>query len=121
MKRFSFLLLFFSLTAVLFFCGPAFGDASGKISAAAYLAGETITIEGDIESGQELYVTIAQKKTFAPKDTNGTHEVKRLKRMPRSPISTRTRPFLRFTMSLPRIPPPLAARARKDSAAHPYC
>ena len=80
MKRFSILSLVFSLTAVLFFCGPAFGDASGKISAAEYQAGETIAIEGVIESGQELYVTIAQKKTFAPKDTNGTHEVKRLKK-----------------------------------------
>ena len=38
------------------------------------------TIEGTIDPGQELYITIAQKKLFAPKDTTGIHEVKRLKK-----------------------------------------
>ncbi|MGD8847459.1 MAG: sulfite exporter TauE/SafE family protein, partial [Desulfobacteraceae bacterium] len=78
MKRFLFLSLFVSLTAVLFFSGPAFGEATGKMSAAQYQAGGTVTIEGTIDPGQELYVTLAQKKTFAPKETSGSHEVKRL-------------------------------------------
>jgi uncharacterized membrane protein YfcA len=64
----------------MFFSGPALADITGKVSDQQVQAGDTVTIEGDIEAGQELYVTIAQKKTFAPKDTNGAHEVKRLKK-----------------------------------------
>lgn len=80
MKKYSFWLLLLTLMAVLFLSGPALGASTGKMSAAQYKAGETVTIEGTIDAGQDLYVTIAQKKTFAPKDTNGTHEVKRLKK-----------------------------------------
>lgn len=80
MKKFSLLFLSFSLMAVLLISGPAFGEATGKMSAAEYKAGETVTIEGTIDPNQDLYVTIAQKKMFAPKDTSGTHEVKRLKK-----------------------------------------
>ena len=53
---------------------------AAKVSANMFKAGETVTIEGTIDPGQELYVTVAEKKMFAPKDTNGVHEVKRLKK-----------------------------------------
>ena len=78
MKKFSFWSLLFTLMLVLFISGPVFGASTGKVSATEYKAGDTVTIEGAIEPGQELYLTIAQKKMFAPKDTNGVHEVKRL-------------------------------------------
>lgn len=80
MKRFSLLFLSISLMTVLLLSGPAFGESTGKLSAPEYKAGAIVTIEGTIDPGQDLYVTIADKKSFAPKDTNGTHEVKRLKK-----------------------------------------
>jgi len=80
MKHFSFGFLILSLTAALCFSGPAFGASTGKMSAAQYRAGDMVTIEGTIAPDQDLYVTIAQKKTFAPKDTQGVHETKRLKK-----------------------------------------
>ena len=80
MKKLSFLLLLFSLTLGPAFSGPAFCAPTGKISATEYSAGDTVTIEGTIDSGQDLFVTIAQQKMFSPKDTNGTHEIKRLKK-----------------------------------------
>lgn len=80
MKNRSFLLLLFSLIVVLAFSGPAFCAPTGKVSAAEYKAGETVTIEGTIDPGQDLYIAVAQQKMFAPKDTNGVHEVKRFKK-----------------------------------------
>ena len=80
MKRNSFMLSLFTLMLTLVFAGTALGAASGKVSSSEYKAGDVVTIEGSIEPGQDLYVTIAQQEMFAPKDTNGAHEVKRLKK-----------------------------------------
>ncbi len=56
-------------------CGPL-----ANISASEYKAGDTVTIEGTIDPGQDLYIAVSSQKTFAPKDTKGVHETKRLKK-----------------------------------------
>lgn len=52
--------------------------AEAKISATNYKAGDTITIEGQIEPGQELYIAVAQQKMFKSTDTDGKFEKKKL-------------------------------------------
>ncbi len=59
---------------------PGSSLAGAKISAAEYKAGDKVTIEGAIEPGKDLYIAVAQSKMFAPADTSGTFEVKRLKK-----------------------------------------
>ncbi len=78
MKKSYFSLTLFLLVFVFAasgLCGPA-----ATISASSYKAGDTVTIEGVIAPGQDLYLAIAQQDTFAPKDTDGAHEIKRLKK-----------------------------------------
>jgi uncharacterized protein len=50
------------------------------ISAGEYKAGDTVTIEGTIEPGQELYITVAQQDVYKPADSTLPHEAKRLKK-----------------------------------------
>ncbi|MBU1056711.1 MAG: sulfite exporter TauE/SafE family protein [Proteobacteria bacterium] len=52
--------------------------AEAKISAANYKAGDTVTIEGQIPPGQELYIAVAQQKMFKSADTEGIFEKKKL-------------------------------------------
>ncbi len=75
--------LFYPLMLSLIIFGfAASGMCAGdvNISASEYKAGSTVTIEGSIEPGQDLYIAVAQQKMFAPKDTTGVHEVKRFKK-----------------------------------------
>lgn len=44
-------------------------------------AGDTVSFEGQIEPGQDLYIAVAQHKEFAPKDTNGAYEKKKFKKV----------------------------------------
>lgn len=60
--------------------GGVYAAPAGKTSAGEYRAGDVVTIEGAIDPGEELYLAIAQQSMFAPKDTNGIHEVSRLGR-----------------------------------------
>ncbi len=71
-------ILLFALAAVLALPGGTL--AAAKISASEYQAGDTVTIEGTIEPGQDLYIAVAQQKMFAVKDTDGVHEKKRFKK-----------------------------------------
>jgi hypothetical protein len=71
-------LLLFAIALTLAF--PTSALAAAKISAAEYSAGDTVTIEGEIAPGQELYVAVVSQTKFAPKDTTGPHEVKRFKK-----------------------------------------
>ena len=70
------LLLIFSVAAFVAVPGSAFAEA--KLSSATFKAGDTVTVEGTIAPGQDLYVLIESQMKFAPKDTNGPHETKRL-------------------------------------------
>ncbi len=54
--------------------------AANTISATEYKAGDTVTIKGAIQPGQELYIAIAEQDHFAPKDSNGVNEAKKLKK-----------------------------------------
>ena len=73
-----FSVLIFALA--IFMAAPSSTYAEAKISATDYLAGDTVTIEGAIDPGQDLYIAIASQNMFAPKDTTGPHEVKRFKK-----------------------------------------
>jgi len=70
--------LLIALAAVLALPGGTL--AAAKISASEYQAGDTVTIEGTIAPGQDLYIAVAQQKMFAVKDTDGVHEQKRFKK-----------------------------------------
>lgn len=65
---------------VLFLGVPSNTLAAASISTSEVKAGYPITIEGTIEPGQDLYIAVASQTTFAPKDTEGVHEIKRLKK-----------------------------------------
>jgi len=80
-ERMKKLFAFFSLIAcgiVLTAAAPASTSASVTISAAEYKAGDTVTIEGTIAPGQDLYIAVAEQQMFSPQDTDGVHEAKRL-------------------------------------------
>jgi len=69
-------LLVFAVAA--FMAVPCSAFAEAKLSSDTYKAGDTVTIEGTIAPGQDLYVLVSSQTNFAPKDTTGPHEVKRL-------------------------------------------
>jgi len=68
------------LAAAIVIAVPGSSMAGATISSAEYKAGDKVTIEGAIDPGKDLYIAVAQSKMFAPADTSGTHEVKRLKK-----------------------------------------
>ncbi len=59
---------------------PGFSATTATISDSEFKAGDTVTIEGTIEPGADLYIVVAMQDLFAPKDTKGVHETKRLKK-----------------------------------------
>ena len=65
---------------IIAFAVPGFGASSATVSGSEFKAGDTVSIEGLIEPGKDLYLTIAMQEMFSTKDTNGVHEVKRLKK-----------------------------------------
>lgn len=78
MKKVLFPAIMIALIAV--FTTTGICGAAATISATEVKAGDTITIEGMIPPGQDLYIAVAQQNMFAPQDTNGAHEVKRFKK-----------------------------------------
>lgn len=70
-----------ALALVLAWAGAGICASNGTVSASTYKAGDTVTIEGKIDEGQDLYIAIAQNKTFAVKDTKGVHEIKKFKKV----------------------------------------
>lgn len=56
---------------------PASSLAAATLSAGDYKAGASVTIEGSIAPGQDLFIAIAEQKEFAPQDTDGVNETKR--------------------------------------------
>jgi len=80
MKKRLFLSGIFIFAITVFMTFPNVVCASASMSASEYKAGDMVTIEGAIDPGQDLYLVIASQKTFAPKNTEGVHEVKRLKK-----------------------------------------
>ncbi|UCG11050.1 MAG: sulfite exporter TauE/SafE family protein, partial [Deltaproteobacteria bacterium] len=80
MKKVSFVLTALTVGIALMMAVPNTTLAAAKISASEYKVGDTVTIEGSIQPGKDLYVTVVSQTTFAPQDTDGVHEVARLKR-----------------------------------------
>ncbi len=72
--------LFIMSLFIFFAAANAFAAVEGSVSASSFKAGDTVTITGRIEPGQDLFVAVAQQKMFAPKDTDGVHEVKKFKK-----------------------------------------
>jgi uncharacterized membrane protein YfcA len=75
-KRIS-LIVAISLVLLL---SAASAFAASTVSSTAYKAGDVVEIKGQIEPGSDLYISIAQQEMFAPKDTDGVHEVKKFKK-----------------------------------------
>jgi hypothetical protein len=62
------------LIAVFFAAGSGLCQPSAQLASTEYKAGDTVTISGTIEPGEDLYVTIASQHQFAPQDTDGVNE-----------------------------------------------
>ena len=69
-----------AMTAMAF---PGSALAAAKLSNSAYNAGDTITVEGTIAPGEELFIAVSTQKEFATKDTTGVHEKRSCPRPPR--------------------------------------
>ncbi|MBM9613557.1 sulfite exporter TauE/SafE family protein [Desulfobulbus rhabdoformis] len=65
------------LSAVFLFTSNS-QAADAKLGSTQVKAGTPITVSGTIEPGQELYVTVASEKMFAPQDAPGPKEKSRL-------------------------------------------
>jgi uncharacterized membrane protein YfcA len=68
----SLMILGISVAAV-----PGSALAAATLSSSEYKAGSSVTIEGSIAPGQELFIAVSQQGTFAPKETEGVNETKR--------------------------------------------
>jgi len=68
------------IATMFFFVAHTNCFAENTISATEYKAGDTVTIKGAIQPGQELYIAIAQQDQFASKDSSGINEAKKLKK-----------------------------------------
>ncbi len=73
----------FALLAALLLCiqvvPAAAQQPQAQISQQEYLAGDQVTISGQIEPGEDLYIAIASKREFAPQEAKGVNEIKNLK------------------------------------------
>ena len=78
MKKFLVPITLFSMLFVFAATGLCSPDAT--VSASTVKAGDTITIEGTITPGQDLYIAIGQAKMFACQDTKGVYETKTFKK-----------------------------------------
>ena len=78
MKKFLVSITLFSMLFVFAAAGLCSPDAT--VSASTVKAGDTITIEGTITPGQDLYVAVGQQKMFACQDTKGVYETKTFKK-----------------------------------------
>lgn len=52
-----------------------------SIDSQQHQVGDSVTIEGKIEPGQNLFVTVASQREFAPEDTDGVNEQKTFARV----------------------------------------
>ncbi|MFP3981657.1 MAG: sulfite exporter TauE/SafE family protein [Desulfobacterales bacterium] len=70
-----------AVLAALLLCVYALPAAAqqAQVSQQKYLAGDKVTVTGQIEPGQDLYIAIASKRQFAPSEAGGVNEVKNLK------------------------------------------
>ncbi len=55
---------------------PGSALAAATLSGSDFKAGDSVTIEGSIAPGQDLFIAVAEQKEFAPQDTDGVNETK---------------------------------------------
>ena len=80
MKKSLSSIMLLSIALVFISAGAGFCSTQATVSETDYKAGDVVTIEGTIDPGQNLYIVISSQETFAPKDTNGVHETKALRK-----------------------------------------
>ena len=80
MKRSLFPITMLSLLIVFFLASAGFSTNTATVSKSAYRVGDVVTIEGTIDPEKDLFIAVSSQKAFAPKDTDGVHETKRLKK-----------------------------------------
>jgi len=56
---------------------PGSALAAATLSGSDFKAGDSVTIEGSIAPGQDLFIAVAEQSTFAPQETDGVNETKR--------------------------------------------
>ncbi len=85
MKKSYWPAILLAIMSIFIFTGQGFCESTAKISASTYKAGDTVTIEGTITPGQDLYIAIAQQKMFKGNTTEfngqksvGNYEKKKL-------------------------------------------
>lgn len=64
------------LAAMVLFASQSMADVN--ISASQYKAGDTVTITGSIEPGQDLYIAVAMQDMFAPKESPYPREMNKI-------------------------------------------
>ncbi|MFW5908625.1 MAG: hypothetical protein ACOCR8_03200, partial [Desulfosalsimonas sp.] len=76
-------ILWLSLLSALLVCSMAVSaaaqDVDAQLDSENYLTGDTVTVSGTIEPGEDLYVAIASEREFAIEEARGVNEVSRLK------------------------------------------
>jgi len=78
MKKYLFSIMLLSLSLIFSEVNPGFCSTVAAVSSPEYKAGDVVTIDGTIDSGKDLFIVISSQSAFAPKDTEGVHEIKRL-------------------------------------------
>ncbi|WP_027371154.1 sulfite exporter TauE/SafE family protein [Desulfovermiculus halophilus] len=58
---------------------PAWSAVQAQLESTNLEVGDRVTVTGQIEPGQDLFVTIASQNMFAPQDAKGVNEVKSFK------------------------------------------
>ncbi|MFW6081909.1 MAG: hypothetical protein ACOC7W_08340, partial [Desulfosalsimonas sp.] len=55
-------------------------DVNAEIDRQSYLAGDDVTISGQIEPGEDLFIAISSEREFRIDEATGVNEVKRFRR-----------------------------------------
>src|SRR6056297_2606351 len=85
MKKFNLLTMFFLflITCIFFSVFSSISLAApsiqGQIEQKAYKAGDTVTVQGKIPPGENLYLNLYSQERFAPKEAEGVNEKKSFK------------------------------------------
>ncbi len=73
--------LLLAMAASLPFGAAAAQEVQAELETTQYEAGDTVTISGKIQPGQDLYIAVASQFEFAPQDSEGVNEKKTFKRV----------------------------------------
>lgn len=122
MKRVN---MFISVVALFVFAMASTSWAlDAKLSDDKVKAGDSITVTGSIDPGQELFVVVATEKMFKPSDAEGPKEQKELKDGKGGKNAFGDTSIPPFTTSspvlLPSWPPPPSPQRDRPAAFSPF-